>query len=150
MVTCMKWLYVVAITSMAVLPGVSSSQPLYRCGNKYSQTPCDSDAKPARILNGAAPDQAQGAYGKDLCISEAPQKLGFPDPESTRFLSVTKGPAEVIKYADQPIVAHKYLMTINTKNAYGAYAGEQSYVCFLTEDEHRVFKIEPQTQSKTK
>jgi hypothetical protein len=140
----MNWLSVVVVSATVVLPTASMSQQLYRCGNKYSQTPCDAEAKPARVPSGAAPDQAKRSHGKDLCLAEGPQKLGFSDLESTRISSVAKGAAEVIQYADQPIVAHKYVMTINTKDAYGAYIGERPYSCFLSEDEHRILKVELQ------
>ncbi len=131
-------LALIAIT--VALPALA--QPVYRCGNTYSQVPCNAEAKPVPITSAAAPDQPKAQYGAGLCAAHAPALLRFPDPPSTRINSVKKAPAELIQYAGQPIVARQYVMSINAKNRSGAYDGERPYVCFLSEDEQRILKIE--------
>ena len=138
----MKLLTVLAWTA-AIVASQASAQAVYRCGNTYSQIPCEAGAKPARITSAAAPDQPKVASGAGLCADEAPRLLRFPDPPSTRVGAVKRGSAEVIQYADQPIAAKLYLLTLNTKNRIGAYDGERTYVCFLSDDERRILKVEP-------
>ena len=98
----MKLTLALGLTALCTWPTQGAAQQLYRCGNTYSQTPCAPDATPARISAGAAPEQAPGASGKDLCVSEGVAQLRFPDPESTRIQSVAKSGAEVIQYAGKP------------------------------------------------
>lgn len=127
----MKLLAVLAwIAAMVALP--VSAQPVYRCGSTYSQTPCPSaESKPVRLGAVAAPDKPAGALaGKALCIVEAQRLMGLNERELTS-VSVVKAPAAVIKYADQPMVAHQFLMQVNGR----------AYLCFLSEDEHRVLKF---------
>ena len=134
----------IAIIFIALCARVSSTQAqnIHKCGNTYSQTPCAPDAAPARISADAAPEQAPGASGKDLCASEGVAQLRFPDPESTRIQSIAKSGAEVIQYAGKPIAARKYNLMLNTKNPAGAYTGDRAYVCYLSEDERRVLKVD--------
>jgi hypothetical protein len=138
----MKTWMTIAFAVLCALPLCAQSQQLYRCGNTYSQTPCAPDAASARISAGAAPTPAPGAVGKDVCASEGVAQMNFPEPESTRIRSVTKVGAEVIQYAGKPMAARKYMLSINTKNQAGAYTGDRSYVCYLSEDERRVLKVD--------
>lgn len=126
----MKLLAVLAwIAAMVALP--VSAQPVYRCGNTYSQIPCESDARPVRIAPTAAPDRPTGtAPGQALCNATAVQMLGIPDPTTAR-VSAMKAPAAVIQYAGQPIAVHQYLVR----------AEGRLFHCFLSEDEHRVLKF---------
>jgi hypothetical protein len=131
--------------ALAVLmgwPAQGMAQTLYRCGNTYSQTPCAPDAAPARISAGAAPEQAAGHSGKDLCATDGVAQMRFPDPDSTRVVAVAQGGAEVIQYAGKPIASRRFNVTLNTKNEVGAYQGERVYACYLSEDERRVLKVE--------
>jgi hypothetical protein len=132
----------ISLTCLLAWPALGAAQTLYRCGNTYSQTPCAADAASARISAGAAPDAAPGPSGKELCISEGLNQLGFADPYSTRVGAVTRAGAEAISYAGKTIAVRKYHLTINAKNASGMYTGDQVYVCYLSEDERRVLKVD--------
>lgn len=121
--------------------GAVQAQTLYRCGNTYSQTPCAADAAPARISAGAAPDAASASQGSTVCANEGVAQMRFPDPESTRILSVSRAGTEVIQYAGKPLAARRYNLTLNTKGPSGAYLGERVYTCYLSEDERRVLKV---------
>jgi hypothetical protein len=125
---------------LLLLPAAAFAQPLYRCGNTYSQTPCAAEAAPKKLPSGAAPDASSGPQGKELCSADGIKLLGLPDPESARIGAVVKGGSEVIQYAGKPTVARKYLMTINAKNVYGAYDGDRVFHCFVSEDERRILK----------
>lgn len=133
---------VLAFAALCAWPTATLSQQLYRCGNTYSQTPCAPDAAPARISADAAPEQAAGSSGKELCASEGVAQMQFSDPQSTRIRSVVKAGAEVIQYAGKPIAARKYHITLNTRNEVGAYVGDRVYLCYLSEDERRVLKVD--------
>jgi hypothetical protein len=134
--------FLIALTgALLLVSGHPMAQPMYRCGNAYSQTPCAPDAQPARISPGAPPDQPAGLQGAELCAAELPRLIGMTDPYTARIESVAKGDSEVIHYAGQPIAARKYLLSINARNAAGAYAGERPYLCYLSEDERRILKV---------
>lgn len=128
------------LAAIITLPASAFAQPLYRCGNTYSQTPCAPEAAPKKLPSGAAPEAAAGLQGKELCSSDGIRQLGLPDPESARIGAVVKGGSEVIQYAGKPTVARKYLVTVNAKNVYGAYDGDRVFHCFLSEDERRILK----------
>lgn len=138
----MKTWLPIAFAVLSAWPLHAQSQQLYRCGNTFSQTPCAPDAASARMSAGAAPEPATGAAGKDVCATTGVSQMNFPDPESTRIRTVTKAGAEVIQYAGKPIVARKYQLAINTKDHAGAYTGERTYLCYLSEDERRVLKVD--------
>ncbi|HEX3139873.1 MAG TPA: hypothetical protein VHQ87_07450 [Rhizobacter sp.] len=130
------------ILALLTWPVLSLAQTLYRCGNTYSQTPCAADAASAHLSAGVAPDVAPGLSGKDLCATEGVIQLGFSDPESRRVGAVTRAGSEAIPYAGKAIAVRKYHLNINAKNAAGMYTGEQTYVCYLSEDERRVLKVD--------
>ena len=132
----------IALTAIALLlPTFAGAQALYRCGNTYSQTPCAANAAPVRARADSVADSAPGPKGGELCAAAAAKMLHLPDPESVRIESVEKAPAEVIQYADKPTAAHKYIVSINAKNVYGAYEGTRAYACHLSEDERRILKF---------
>jgi hypothetical protein len=138
----MKTCLPIALAVLCACSAPAQSQQLYRCGNTYSQVPCAPGAASARISAGAAPDPVAASAGKDVCANEGVAQMNFPDPESTRIRSVTKVGSEVIQYAGQPIAVRKYRVTLNTKSEVGAYTGDRSYLCYLSEDERRVLKVD--------
>src|SRR6185295_2325834 len=120
-----------ASSAWLLVSTVAAAQPLYRCGNTYSQTPCAAAASAVRIAAGAVPDAAEGLQGKELCSATVPRLLQLGDPAAVRVESVVKGDAEVIQYAGQPVATRKYLLSINVANAYGAWTGARSFTCHL-------------------
>src|ERR1043165_7471953 len=81
-----------------------AAQTLYRCGKTYSQVPCASDAASARVSS-VTPDARPG---REVCTTEGVSRLGLPDPEGVKVVSVQRGAAEVIQYAGKSIVARRY------------------------------------------
>ncbi|HET7795977.1 MAG TPA: hypothetical protein VFL64_21490 [Rhizobacter sp.] len=128
--------------ALLAAPVLASAQTLYRCGNTYSQTPCAADAAPARISAGAAPDAAPGLSGKELCLTEGLSQLGLAEQPHLRIGAVTRAGSEAIAYAGKTVAARKYHLPVNTQNAAGLYTGEQVFVCYLSEDERRVLKMD--------
>jgi len=123
---------------LAATSTLAGAQTMYRCGNVYSQTPCASDATAVRARSNPVADAAPGPQGADLCTEAAVRELGLDDGAPVRVASVTKAPAEVIQYANQPTATRKYLVTIGVKNAAMVYEGPRTYACHLSEDERRV------------
>jgi len=119
--------------------GPGAAQTLYRCGSTFSQVPCASDAASARV-GSHTPDARPG---REVCTTEGVSRLGLPDPEGVKIVSVQRGAAEVIQYAGKSLVARRYDVALNPRNAYGAYTGVQHYACYLSEDEQRVLQIAP-------
>jgi hypothetical protein len=126
---------------LTVASSLAGAQTMYRCGNVYSQTPCASDATTVKARGTAVADTAPGLQGADLCTETAVRELGLDDGAPVRVASVTKAPADVIQYANQPTATRKYLVTIGVKNAAMVYEGPRTYACHLSEDERRVLKF---------
>ncbi|MEP7296287.1 MAG: hypothetical protein ABI702_08865 [Burkholderiales bacterium] len=126
-----------------LLPTLAAAQPLYRCGNTFSQTPCSADAAPVRARSNAVPDAAPGAAGAELCTVTARKELDIDDTGPIVIGSVVKAPAEVIQYADKPTATRAYVVNLKLKGAALAYDGPRSYACNLSEDERRVLRFRP-------
>jgi hypothetical protein len=69
-------------------------------------------------------------------------RLALPDPEGVKIVSVQRAGTEVIQYAGKSLVARRYDMALNPRNAYGAYTGVQHFACYLSEDEQRVLRVD--------
>ena len=130
-----------AAISAAVLSSPAISQRMYKCGNTYSQIPCDKNAEPARVFSDAKADPPVGLRGKDLCKAAVPKSVNLKDPYSARVETVGGPTFEVVTFANQPLTVKRYDVAVNAKNSYGAYTGIKLYKCLLTEDDGRVFDI---------
>jgi hypothetical protein len=117
------------------------AQPLYRCGNTYSQTPCGADAQQKNLPSSQAPDAAAGTQGYELCVTHARKAMRAPDPASTQARQVGTRTSEVIPFADKSIVAHRYDIEIEPRLASGMYGNPVAYSCWLSEDQRRVLKF---------
>jgi hypothetical protein len=140
----MHWFVCAAAASLCVVAPAAQAQQLYRCGNTFSQVPCAPDATKLRTPSGSSGPDAPGApalKGKELCAAEAPRQLGVNDPENIRVDSVVRGSAEVIQYAGQPMAARSYQVNLIYRNQAGVFATARPVICYLSEDERRVLKI---------
>lgn len=111
---------------------------LYRCGNTFSQIPCGDDAKTVQIPSG---DRGKSALPPDLakhvCVNDLKKWVPFPDPDSIKVASVSRGVPEIIEYAGTKLMARRYDLRISAPNAYGGLA----FRCFASEDNQRILKI---------
>lgn len=123
----------------------AQAQTIYRCGNTISQTPCGPDAQ-VRQLPSAGPKASAPAAlkGQALCTEFAIQHSATPDPASARVSLLQPRRAEVIRYADQPVTAYRYDLSIDVKTAQGLYIGPQRYSCWLSEDQLRLLQMRVQ------
>jgi hypothetical protein len=123
----------------AFLPTSASAQKLYRCGNTFSQTPCGADAAAVRVPGAAAPTTASGSPGQ-VCAQQVVASLSA-NGGTARIDSVASAGTEVIQYANQPIAAHLYAVTLTRLDAKGREQGQVSVQCYLSEDDQRVLKV---------
>lgn len=127
----------------AFAAGGVQAQALYRCGNTYSQVPCAPDAVPQKGRSDAPAEKSGGAQGYELCASHATTAVESPEPQSARVQQIGLRKAEVIQYADKPVAAHRYDLSVDAKTAYGVFSGPQPYSCWLSEDQRRVLQFAP-------
>lgn len=134
------------IAAVAIVLGTGPAalaQPMYKCGNTYSQTPCAPDATSKRVYSGAAPAAAPGLSGYALCAAAAPRATGSPEPETARVRQLGERRAEVIQFAGQGTASHRYDLGVDAKTRYGVYSGEEPYACWVSEDQRRILKFSP-------
>lgn len=117
------------------------AQQMYRCGNAYSQSPCDKAAEPAKITRDSRSTPQPGLTGKELCKAVIPRAVPLKDPYSARVETIGEPFPEVIKVAGEPIMAQRYDVAMNAKNSFGAYTGSKLYLCYLSEDKTRLLHI---------
>jgi len=111
---------------------------LYRCGNTFSQVPCGDNAKPVQISGGEAGRAAlPPEMAKHVCVSDLKKWVPFPDPDSIKVESMSRGAPEIIEYAGTKLMARRYDLRISAPNA----PGGQNYRCFASEDNQRILKI---------
>ena len=118
----------------------TSAQTMYRCGNMFSQIPCDKvGAIP--IITGTPTQSTPVLKGRLLCKAAVPQRLALKDPYSAVVDVGESSRPAVIEYAGQPMMSREYLVTVNAKNSYGAYVGVKPYSCYLSENETNVLLV---------
>ncbi len=125
--------------------GASHAQQLYKCGNTYSQTPCAPDAAPKRVFSGGSSASAVAAGDKPsglaLCSAQAITRIDSPEPETAQVAPVGQRKTEVIQYANQPVVAVRYDLTVRAKTQYGVYGSPVGFACWLSEDQQRLLQL---------
>lgn len=135
----------IAVLTALTLSMPASAQKLYRCGNQFSQTPCSGEAVGQALPNGAIKatlgDGMQG--GGATCGKALLKTLSLPDTHTAEIESATRGKAATIEFANQPIVARTFDVSIAMRNGLGSKVGTRSATCFVSEDEQRVLKLTP-------
>jgi hypothetical protein len=121
----------------------SHAQALYKCGSTYSQTPCAPDAATPRLFKDASPTAGTQPTGYALCAATAPAAAAVLEPETARIRPLGQRVTEVIQYAGQSIPAHRFDLTIDSKNPYGVFTGPIPYSCWLSEDQARLLQFGP-------
>ena len=134
------WVFLLLLGSSS-----SQAQPMYRCGSTFSQVPCDKSASsvpvPSQSKQAATHNQPR-VQGRDLCIVAVPARLLLKDPYSAVISVMSDKPRfTTIEYANTPMVAKEYILSVNAKNSYGAYVGAKPYFCYLNEPESNVIAV---------
>lgn len=134
--------FVLAWALGAALPP-AAAQPMYRCGNAYSQTPCAADAQAVKIHADAVPDSGPGAAGLTLCAATAAKTLGSAEPDSARTQLLAPRRSEPLLFAGQTLSAHHYELSVDVKLPNGGHSGPVAFSCWLSEDQARVLQFGP-------
>ncbi len=130
---------VLAALALHSLP--AAAQKLYRCGNSFSQTPCAADAISKPLPNDTVKGGGDTKQGHNACVEMMRKSLNLPDSHTVTIESAKRGKTETIQYAEQTLVARTYIVSAAIRNAMGNKTGEQTTMCYLSEDEQRVLKV---------
>jgi hypothetical protein len=142
--TLLIWAWALPLIAATVLmlltPSTASAQKLYRCGNNFSQVPCDKVTEGTPMAAAAAPEATRDAKkGTDVCAQAAISQLG--SDQIGTLESSKAGPAAVIRYLDQPMVTRTQRVTLMVRTTDGVRLGQRGFTCNLSEDEQRVLQI---------
>jgi len=115
---------------------------LYRCGNTFSQIPCGDNAQAVQVAGSdSAKNSVPAELARHVCINDLKKWVPFPDPESVKVESISRGTPEIIEYAGAKLMARRYDLKVNARNGYGGYTGAQNFSCFASEDNQRILKV---------
>lgn len=132
-------LTLLSLVMTTALPAVA--QPMYRCGNTYSQTPCEAGAPAVRVHRDAqaAPASAPGAGGKALCRQRALEGLDLPPAQAAALeVQVSEPRYEMIRIGREPVAARRFDVVVNLRGPQGRIDRLQAAQCVLSEDELRL------------
>ena len=97
-----KILFAIVIIANCSIPTWSNAQNLYRCGNTYSQTPCDNGKAIDVTDSRTAAQQKQAAAANSNRMAQAGALEKERLAREKRVLTTKKGPAAVIAPAAGP------------------------------------------------
>ena len=97
-----KIVFTIIIVANYVIPTWANAQTLYRCGNTYSQTPCDNGKTIDVTDSRTAAQQKQAAAATSNRVAEAGVLEKERLAREKRVLTTKKGPAAVIAPAAGP------------------------------------------------
>ncbi|HRD34062.1 MAG TPA: DUF4124 domain-containing protein [Rhodocyclaceae bacterium] len=137
-----KW---IALTIALALTPYAQAQ-VFKCSvdgkTVFSDRPCGTDSKQVR----AAPTASAAAPATlprwgDACLAQMDRWLKFKDPDSIKVGAVVDRGADTTKVAGKTIMVKKFTLYINAKNGFGAYGGEEPFLCETSIDGYRVISI---------
>jgi hypothetical protein len=132
-----------AISLSAVFGATGTHAAIYRCGNTYSNVPCDNAKtvqEPAATNSNDASDNR--AANDHVCVKSLHTFVQFTDPESVRVVSISPtGTAAEFEVAGTKVIALRYSMSINAKNEYGGYVGARAFSCYVSRASGQVLGI---------
>ncbi len=134
---------VLLVTAALLSGGTAFAQKLYRCGNNFSQTPCSGEATGKPLPSAANSVTVNADKGLNACTSAVLVNMDVPTTHRASIESAVRGKSASISYANQPVVARSYLVSVAIRDAVGSKVGAKAVNCYLSEDEQRVLKVEP-------
>lgn len=111
---------------------------IYRCGNTYSNVPCES-AKEVAAPAMAAKERVPGDV---VCQRDIRRYIAFKDPDSVKVERIVGPVAGEFVVAGKTIITNRYDMRVNAKNSMGAYVGTKHYACHLSRANGEVLGFE--------
>lgn len=138
-----------ALALIVLTAGPVAAQAVYRCGAKYSDKPCAAGqrvivAAPVRVPDKieapvpdlpAAPDVVAAA--KAACVAQLRATFTFKDPDSVKVGEIRRALTGMVTLGDQRVAVRAYSMSVNAKNSYGGYTGDQDYICYVEPSRER-------------
>lgn len=125
---------------LAAFASEASSATVYKCGNSYSNMPCE-NAKQLNVED-AKPVDSNAAHSAEIDRCIAYLKVGLFDPDSAKVAYAFPAGGGLVDVAGQKIYAKKYLVGINAKNRYGGYVGTKVMSCFVSEATGKVLQAD--------
>lgn len=131
---------IIAVVALTAAVG-SSAQTMYRCGNNFSQVPCGPDAQrigpapPAELKEPVDIPPPADQIAANSAICEAKTRASMKDPESARIKGLSRLGTQLQYYQGRSFYGVTYFLTVNAKNGYGGYTGDQLYQCVFSPDE---------------
>lgn len=127
------------------MSGAAGAQTMYRCGNTFSQQPCGADAKEvniapavARLPKDVLPAPEVVERNKKLC--EQVVRMRMKDPEGARITELKRVGVRRFDLPNTP-TGVTYLLTVNGKNSYGGFTGEEPKICIFSLDETKFLQM---------
>lgn len=117
------------------------AQALYKCGNTYTQTPCEYQGRPARINADAQPTAPAAPHGRELCRAAVTSAVPPIEPQRSAIDRVGAPVPDLLRIGDQVIEARRIDVFINAGTPQGAAAGLTPYRCYLSTDEKRLLRL---------
>ncbi|MCS4509148.1 hypothetical protein [Xylophilus ampelinus] len=137
----------------------AGAQTMYKCGNTYSQNPCDSAAREYKLPGAKAPPATASAIASGKPLSPADESKVealkarcadalrtvpmWKDRDTIKMGSINRGTetrSVVLSNGSFRQVVPYYTM-INAKNSYGAYGGEKVAACYFDLDEKSLVDV---------
>jgi len=126
-----------------VPPGALAQGKLYKCGNTYSQTPCEVGAQAVRVHRDAMVAAPAGPRSKALCQQAVQDRLDPLDPQAALRVVEVVGPPgyEVVRIGEASVAARRYEVVVNLRPPQGSAVRLQTFQCVLSEDEARLLAL---------
>jgi hypothetical protein len=135
---------VLALAGASSVPAsVHAQQPkLHRCGNTFSQTPCEYGAAPITVKpSTSAPTAERSKAGLQLCSNDIATRVGATDARPAQVRAAGERKAEVITFAGTPTVAYRYDFGVSIRQPGALLEGMSSWTCWVSEDQARVLRM---------
>jgi hypothetical protein len=121
---------------------VHAQQPkLHRCGNTFSQTPCEYGGASITVKpSTSAPTAERSKAGLQLCSNDIAMRIGATDARPVQVRAVGERKAEVITFAGTPTVAYRYDFGVAMRQPGALLEGMSTWTCWVSEDQARVLR----------
>lgn len=119
----------------------AGAQQVYRCGNTYSQKPCDANAAPAQVYRDTAASPPPGGGGQEQCGRAALKASGQPREGEVALQSVSPAAADTLKVGAETIEVRRHDVTLVQRNAKGDEVDRRTMRCVTSYDGARVLRL---------
>lgn len=129
-----------AAALLAIAAAAAPAQTLYKCGNVYSQAPCEYGAPPAKIKPDEAPKAPSAPHGRELCRAEVTSALAPYGVSGDPVERIAPPVPELLRFGEQAIEARRIDVYLQPR-FYGVHASSRPYRCWVSVDEKRLLRL---------